>query len=97
MERLLLSLTTTVEDLALRTILISDVAKIASVIKFPIKTINRPYNYLISDRLGVRGCAVIQAEWNADMEIVKAAVTMSSYKTTTLIGSGGSRVSQNKL
>ena len=41
---------------------------------------------LISERMRGRGCAVIQAEGDADVEIVKAAVAMSSYKTTTLIG-----------
>ncbi|CAB3992865.1 Hypothetical predicted protein [Paramuricea clavata] len=32
------------------------------------------------------GCHVIQAEGDADVEIVKAAVATSSYKTTCLIG-----------
>ena len=33
-----------------------------------------------------RGCHVIQAEEDADFDILKAAVSMASFKTTTLIG-----------
>jgi hypothetical protein len=33
-----------------------------------------------------KGCHVIQAEGDADVDIVKAAVSMSGYKSTTLIG-----------
>ncbi len=33
-----------------------------------------------------KGCHVIHAEGDADVDIVKAAITMSSYKSTTLIG-----------
>jgi len=32
------------------------------------------------------GCHVIHADGDADVDIVKAAITMSSYKSTTLIG-----------
>ena len=41
---------------------------------------------LIGSRLQERGCCVIHAEADADVDIVKAAVTMSSYKSTTLVG-----------
>jgi len=41
---------------------------------------------LISDRMRDTGCHVIQAEGDADLDIVKAAVSMSSEKTTALIG-----------
>lgn len=41
---------------------------------------------LISERMRGRGCHVIQAEGDADVDIVKAAVSMSSYKSTSLIG-----------
>src|SRR5688572_4728875 len=40
----------------------------------------------IADRLRQIGCHVIHAEGDADVHIVKAAVEMSSYKSTTLIG-----------
>ena len=33
-----------------------------------------------------KGCHVIQAEGDADVDIIKAAVSMSGYKSTTLIG-----------
>ena len=42
--------------------------------------------HLISERMRERGCHVIQAEKDADVDIVKAAVSMASFKTTTLIG-----------
>ena len=41
---------------------------------------------LISERVRERGYHVIQAEEDADVDIVKAAVSMASSKTTTLIG-----------
>ena len=41
---------------------------------------------LISERMRERGCHVIQAEEDADVDIVKAALAMPSFKTTTLIG-----------
>ena len=41
---------------------------------------------LISERMRERGCLVIQAEEDADADIVKAAVSMASFKTTTLTG-----------
>ena len=41
---------------------------------------------LISERMRERGCHVIQAEEDADVDIVKAAVSIASSKTTTLIG-----------
>lgn len=40
----------------------------------------------IGDHLRQKGCHVIHAEGDADVDIVKAAITMSSYKSTTLIG-----------
>ena len=44
---------------------------------------------LISGRLREKGCHTIQAEGDADLDIVKAAVAMSAYKSTTLIGEVG--------
>ena len=41
---------------------------------------------LVSQRMKDRGCHVIQSEGDADVEIVKAAVSMSSNKSTSLIG-----------
>ena len=41
---------------------------------------------LISGRLREKGCHTIQAEGDADLDVVKAAVAMSAYKSTTLIG-----------
>ena len=41
---------------------------------------------LIMERLRQRGCEVIQAEGDADVDIAKAAVTMSAFKSTTLVG-----------
>ena len=41
---------------------------------------------LMSGRLREKGCHTIQAEGDADLDIVKAAVAMSAYKSTTLIG-----------
>ena len=41
---------------------------------------------LIGSHLQERGCCFIHAEADADVDIVKAAVTMSSYKSTTLVG-----------
>ena len=41
---------------------------------------------LISGRLREKGCHTIQAEGDAELDIVKAAVAMSAYKSTTLIG-----------
>ena len=35
-----------------------------------------------------RGCHVIHAEGDADVDIAKADVTASSYSSTTLIGKG---------
>ena len=40
----------------------------------------------IADCLRQIGCHVIHAEGDADVDIVKAAVEMSSYKSTTLVG-----------
>ena len=42
--------------------------------------------HMIAERLQQKGCHVIYAEADADVDIVTAAVTMSSYKSTTLIG-----------
>ena len=41
---------------------------------------------LIPQRMKDRGYLVVQSERNADVEIVKAAVSMSSQKSTSLIG-----------
>ena len=41
---------------------------------------------LISGRLREKGCLTIQAEGDAELEMVKAAVAMSAYKSITLIG-----------
>ena len=41
---------------------------------------------LISGRLQENGCHAIQAEGEADFDIVKAAVAMSAYKSTTPVG-----------
>ena len=41
---------------------------------------------LISGRLREKGWHTIQAEGDADLDVVKAAVAMSAYKSTTLIG-----------
>ena len=41
---------------------------------------------LIANCLRQKGCDVIQAEGDADLEIEKTAVSMSMYKYTTLIG-----------
>ena len=41
---------------------------------------------LIAKCLQQKGCHVIQAEGDADVDIVKAAVSMCEYKSTTLIG-----------
>ena len=40
--------------------------------------------HMVGERLQQKGCNIIHAE--ADVDIVTAAVTMSSYKSTTLIG-----------
>ena len=41
---------------------------------------------MVGERLQQKGCNIIHAEADADVDIVTAAVTMSSYKSTTLIG-----------
>ena len=41
--------------------------------------------HLISGHLREKGCHTIQAEGDGDLDIVKATVTMSAYKSTTLI------------
>ena len=41
---------------------------------------------LISGRLREKGCHTIQAEGDADLDIVKAAVAMSEHISATLIG-----------
>ncbi|KAG1664200.1 Cubilin [Nymphon striatum] len=41
---------------------------------------------MISDRLREKGCKVMNAEGDADYNIVQAAIAFSEYKTTTLIG-----------
>jgi len=41
---------------------------------------------LMADRLRKENCHVIQAEGDADVDLVRAAVKMSSNKSTTLIG-----------
>ena len=46
----------------------------------------QPLIRLISGLIRERGCHVIQAKEDADVDIVKAAVSMASSKTTTLIG-----------
>ena len=40
----------------------------------------------IGDRMQQKGCHVIHTEGNGDVDIVKAAVAMASFKSTTLIG-----------
>lgn len=40
----------------------------------------------IDPALQQKGCHVTQAEGDADVDIVKAAVSMCEYKSTTLIG-----------
>ena len=40
---------------------------------------------LIMERLRQRGCEVIQAEGDADVDIAKAAITTSAFKSTTLV------------
>ena len=42
--------------------------------------------YLISERLWQKGCHIIQAEGDADLDIVKASGAMTSDNSTTLIG-----------
>ena len=42
--------------------------------------------WLIMNIMQQRGCTVLQAEGDADVEIVKTAVTMSAFKSTSLIG-----------
>ena len=42
--------------------------------------------HMIAERLQQKGCHVIYAEADADVDIVTGDVTMSSYKSTTLIG-----------
>ena len=41
---------------------------------------------LIKERMKQKGCDVIQAEGDADVEIVKAATCMSAFRPTSLIG-----------
>ena len=41
---------------------------------------------LIMNIMQQRGCTVLQAEGDADVEIVKTIVTMSAFKSTSLIG-----------
>ena len=41
---------------------------------------------LITDKLRQCGCAVVQAENDADVDIVKAAVAVASSKSTTVVG-----------
>ncbi|KAG1714479.1 hypothetical protein GQR58_001251 [Nymphon striatum] len=41
---------------------------------------------MISDRLREKGCKVMNAEGDADYDIVQAAIALSEYKTTALIG-----------
>ena len=41
---------------------------------------------MIAGRLENKGCHVVHAEGDADVDIVKAAITMSSFQSTTLIG-----------
>jgi len=42
--------------------------------------------HMIADRMKIRGCHVIHAMGDADLDIVRTAVSISSEKTTTLIG-----------
>ena len=42
--------------------------------------------HLIANRMKIRGCHVIHAEGDADLDIVRTAVSMSSEKTTMFIG-----------
>ena len=42
--------------------------------------------HLIAHHLQQKGCHVIHAEGDADVDIVTAAISMSSFKSTTLIG-----------
>ena len=41
---------------------------------------------LIMERMRKKGCDVIQAEGDADVEIAKTAISISAFKSTTLIG-----------
>ena len=41
---------------------------------------------LITDKLRQSGCAVVQAENDADVDIFKAAVAVASSKSTTVVG-----------
>ena len=41
---------------------------------------------LIADKLRQCGCAVVRAENNADVDLVKAAVAVASSKSTTVVG-----------
>lgn len=41
---------------------------------------------LIMGQMRQRGCEVMQAEGDADVEIAKAAIAMSAFKSTTLVG-----------
>ncbi|CAJ1064633.1 hypothetical protein SNEBB_002215, partial [Xyrichtys novacula] len=41
---------------------------------------------LIMERMRQNGCNIIQAEGDADVEIAKAAISMSAFRPTTLIG-----------
>ena len=41
---------------------------------------------LIMERMKQKGCDVIQAEGDADIEIAKAAISMSAFRSTSLIG-----------
>ena len=41
---------------------------------------------MIAGRLENKGCHVVHAEGDEDVDIVKAAITMSSFQSTTLLG-----------
>ena len=41
---------------------------------------------MIAGRLENKDCHVVHAEGDADVDVVKAAITMSSFKSITLIG-----------
>ena len=47
---------------------------------------------LITDKLRQCGCAVVPAETDADVDIVKAAVAVASSKSTTVVGEDTDRL-----
>ena len=87
-----LSLMNTTEDQVQRTVHIN--VNVSDATKFGGKTYDLLSNgmnklsliHMIAERLQQKGSSVIYAEADTDVDIVTASVTMSSYKSTTLIG-----------